>query len=76
MQNWVSKKKKKKRKKKVNPFFPNFLGRSEKGKQTSFFLGLMWKKALLTTFGEYTKAKYHGRESAFQVAGSRVCHQT
>ena len=33
MQNWVSKKKKKK----SRPLFSDILGRSEKGKQTSFF---------------------------------------
>ena len=37
MQNWISRR----RKKKSNPKFSKILGRSEKGKQTFFFLGLM-----------------------------------
>ena len=76
MQNWVSKKKKKKKKKKkVNPFFQIFwVGRKRVNKRL-FFRPNVKKGTTDYIWGVY-KGKNHGRESAFQVAGSRVCHQT
>ena len=41
MQNWEEKKKRGEEKKKLTLFY-NILGRSEKGKQKSFFLGLIF----------------------------------